>query len=271
MIAGTDNSLEMRIKCSKCGEYTELADPARGGTCRGCGRMLIPPTQPRVRRRPSETTQKRAASISPGMELIARVVRHPGLTYALHVAETRSLHEFALAPRSGVTKLHLLNKTTTFRVTEIRRLPRGRRVLVVRPTGLKDVTVTSAPPAIPAPEARYRSRFDSFEGTELGRLVRSGRRGQAVNRIQALAFRKDDPAAWEELALGFSDGTIREPIKQALQNVGCEKVIRLMNLHPDGAWDPALPAFLDNCLKRQRPHGPSTRKSIPFEDQAWER
>lgn len=64
-----------------------------------------------------------------------------------------------------------------------------------------------------------------------------------ILRIQVLAVKRDDPAAWASLANGYRIPSLRRPLEGAMRSVGWEKIASLVAANPNG-WPGELLEWL---------------------------
>lgn len=66
---------------------------------------------------------------------------------------------------------------------------------------------------------------------------------EQILRIQVLAVKRDDPAAWATLANGYRIKRLRPPLEGAMRNVGWAKIASLVTARPHG-WPDGLLEWL---------------------------
>ena len=86
---------------------------------------------------------------------------------------------------------------------------------------------------------------------------------QQIRRIQVLAVKRDDPAAWATLANGYRIKRLRPPLEGAMRNVGWDKIASLVAAHPNG-WPGELLDWLAGerlADSRRRAKGARTQQA----------
>jgi predicted transcriptional regulator len=118
-----------------------------------------------------------------------------------------------------------------------------------------------------AKEERHASRLRPLPTgeSELELLAKKGELSAALERIDHLAHKKDDPAAWRDLALGYRSQALRRPVGDAIIVVGPDKVLRLIRERPSPLWGDELVVFLEREIVDRRMSRPLRRDPLPHE------
>jgi predicted transcriptional regulator len=118
-----------------------------------------------------------------------------------------------------------------------------------------------------AEEERHASRLRPVPTgeSELELLAKKGELAAALERIDHLTHRKDDPAAWRDLALGYRSQALRRPVGDALIVVGPDKVLRLISERPSPLWGDEVVVFLEREIVDRKTSRPLRRDPLPHE------
>jgi hypothetical protein len=148
-------------------------------------------------------------------------------------------------------------------------------LLVVRPidpprTGFR----INAPAPVPQIDPSRLSNVTTLSFPEQGQsnleILAATDGIKAFARVAYLTLRKDDPAAWWELALGHRAASIRIPVQDALLQIGIERIERMMRQNVV-EWDPDLMDFVDEEVGKIKALRPRSAMNLPGDRSGWDK
>jgi hypothetical protein len=250
-----------RVKCQDCSGYT-LTATLEGARCSVCGRVLVAKTQVA-----SLPAQPKKIPFSPGWRFVATVTPHPVYGRALITSRPARFWSFEVASPTPARLPY--QQSISFEV--VRRVGDS---LVVRPIDPPPTASTKGPPGgfkiDPSRVSSVTALNFPEPGTSNLELLAANDGLKAIERIGHLVFRKDDPAAWWELALGHRAVSIRTPVEGAIKQVGIERIERMMRQNVV-EWDPALMDFIDEELRKIKARGPGSPATLPGNRSGWDK